>query len=340
MLSFATILGSGTVPLELRAGILLLSFVLAWLVFRFVELPIRRRVPARASAQLATGLGILGIAGLLVFSASGVRSRFGHDVRALQVPSKINHNCVDVFPTNQDFNYCKATSDDPPEVIFLGDSRTQAVYDAMVSLSKRRYPMMLLARGGCPALLDLSGRESAHRGISCNQTWRHFVAVVHRLQPQVVVLVGGGSGRIPAESSGTVDVEFKEQLSELIHQLQATTRVIYMREPPAFDTGPDCFLRPVRVSWGVCAPVLPRAAIDARMAAYNHTVDAVQAQFPELKIVDSVQALCDARFCAQRLASGEILYRDSMHLSNAGARRLDTKSGLPGAIDAKLRSSR
>src|SRR5262249_37618726 len=160
----------------------LLSFVLAYLVFRFVELPIRSRLPVRASAQLATGLGTLGIAGLLVFSASGVRSRFGHDVGSLQVPSKINHNCLNVFPGRTDFNYCKATSDDPPEVIFLGDSRTQAVYDGMVSLSQRQYPMMLLARGGCPALLSApsgpTSGESGRRALSCNQTWHHFIDVV------------------------------------------------------------------------------------------------------------------------------------------------------------------
>src|SRR6266702_7731681 len=49
LLSFATILGSGFVPVEVRAAAVALSFALAYLVFRFVELPIRSRPPVRAS---------------------------------------------------------------------------------------------------------------------------------------------------------------------------------------------------------------------------------------------------------------------------------------------------
>jgi peptidoglycan/LPS O-acetylase OafA/YrhL len=337
LLSFATILGSGAVPAEVRAAIVLVSFVLAYLVFRLVELPIRTRSPLRASGMLTAGLGTLGVAGLIVFSASGIMSRFGHDVRALQTASKINHYCLKVFPGKEDFNYCKGTSDAAPDVVFLGDSRTQAVFDAMVSLSGRRYSMMLLARGGCPPVLTARPEESEHHGVSCNQTWWHFVDAVKSLQPSVIVLVGGGSDLVPDGSGAAQHVKFKDGLSALIAALPDEANVIYLRETPAFDTGPDCFLRPVRVPWGACAPVVPRADIEQRMAAYNHAVDEVAARFPGLIVVDSIQALCGSRYCAQKSHTGEILYRDPLHLTAAGARRLDKGSGLFALIDREVR---
>jgi peptidoglycan/LPS O-acetylase OafA/YrhL len=338
LLSFATILGSGTVPTAVRAALVLLSFVLSYLVFRFVELPIRTRSPLRAGGMLAAGLGTLGVAGLIVYSASGVRSRFGHDVRSLQTASRINHYCLQVFPGREDFNYCKSTGDGSPEIVFLGDSRAQAVYDAMVSLSHGRYPMMLLARGGCPALLNTRSGETERHEVSCNQTWSDIVRSVATLRARLVVVVGSGSELIPAPGTGGSDLEFKDGLGDLVGTLQETSQVIYVRETPAFETGPACFLRRVKVPWGSCAPVVPRAAVERRMAAYNRAVDEVQARLPGLTVLDSIGALCGTKYCAQKLRSGEILYRDRLHLTAAGARHLDTSSGLTVMIDRHMQT--
>jgi hypothetical protein len=148
------------------------------------------------------------------------------------------------------------------------------------------------------------------------------VAYVRELRPQVVVLVGGGSD----------EREFKAGLSELIAALRDTTKVIYVRETPAFDTGPACFLRPVKVPWGTCAPTMTRATVERHLAAYNRDVDEIAARFPDLVVVDSIGALCGSKYCSQKLRSGEILYRDPLHLTAAGARHLDQGSGLAGVI--------
>jgi hypothetical protein len=342
LLSFATILGSGVVPAAVRVGAVVLSFALAYLVFRFVELPIRAwRPAAHASGALAAGLGALGVAGLIIFTAAGVRTRFGHDVRALQTASRVNHYCLQTFAGRRDFNFCKSTSAARPEIIFLGDSRAQAVYEGMVALTDNRYPMMLLARGGCPPVLHVRTREKGNHQASCDETWSAFVRYVHELSPRVVVIVGGGSDYVGEPSaryaglpsnSGDNDLAFKEGLSDLIASLEASTSVIYMRETPAFDTPPTCFMRPIRVPWGACAPVVARATIEQRLAAYNGAVDEIETQFPSLRVVDSIPALCGSKYCAQKLRSGEILYRDPLHLTAAGARHLDKGSGLSALL--------
>ena len=168
LLSFATILGSGSVPAVVRAAAVLVSFILAYLVFRFVEQPIRVRPELRTSGMLAAGLGALGVAGLAVFAANGVHARFGHDVRYLETASRVNRYCPPSFADRGLFNYCKSNSASAPEVVFLGDSRTQAVYEGIVSLvdhGDARHRMLLLARGGCPPMLGVgSDASDAHRG--------------------------------------------------------------------------------------------------------------------------------------------------------------------------------
>jgi peptidoglycan/LPS O-acetylase OafA/YrhL len=331
LLSVATILGSGLVPTAVRSAAVALSFILAYLVFRFVELPIRSRPPARASGVLVAGLGALGAAGLAIHAASGISARFGHDIRSLQMASKVNRYCLATFAGQGDFNYCKSTSADAPKVMFLGDSRTQALYDGMVLLAGRRYPMMLLARGGCPPLLNAhAGGSENHRG-SCDSTWSHFIGYVRALGPRVVVIVGGGSAEVD-------DLSFKKGLRQLIGELQGTAKLIYVRETPIFATGPSCFLRPVKVPWGMCYPVVERTTIEQQLAAHNEAVNEIETGFPGLVVVDSIQALCDSKYCSQKQRTGAILYRDPLHLTAAGARQLAEGSGLSAVIDEEMKT--
>jgi SGNH domain (fused to AT3 domains) len=64
------------------------------------------------------------------------------------------------------------------------------------------------------------------------------------------------------------------------------------------------------------------------MASYNRIVDDIQDELPDLRVVDSISALCDLTACSQKPRSGEILYRDALHLSPAGGRRFAMTSGL------------
>jgi hypothetical protein len=84
---------------------------------------------------------------------------------------------------------------------------------------------------------------------------------------------------------------------------------------------------------------MARATIEQRLAAYNRAVDEIETQFPGLLVVDSIQALCGSKYCAQKLHSGEILYRDPLHLTAAGARHLDKGSGLSTAISQQLQAA-
>ena len=114
----------------------------------------------------------------------------------------------------------------------------------------------------------------------------------------------------------------------MIAALQKTSRVIYVREIPRFDSAPSCFLRRIRLPGSQCSPSVDRSAMEEDLAAYNRVVDDIEREFPDLRVVDSIPAVCGERICSQKLRSGEIIYSDELHLSTVGGRHFARTSGL------------
>jgi hypothetical protein len=108
--------------------------------------------------------------------------------------------------------------------------------------------------------------------------------------------------------------------------------VIYVREIPEFQSPPSCYLRPLRLPGTQCSAFLSRGALILHRSAYSGSLDDVKDKFPGLVLVDPIPALCNRRYCPQELQSGEILYRDEVHLTQAGGQRVAQDSGLAKLI--------
>jgi hypothetical protein len=341
-LSFAAILETGTPASAIRAFAVILSFVLAWLTFILFERPIRAQRAGRVSVSLATGLAILGAAGLGMYLLGGFPQRFDADVRALRTEPRRNDLCPEQFRRQQIFNYCKSTQAAPPQVLFLGDSRAQSVYDGAAALLGEQHAITLLARGGCPPVLGAEVHYRNQHG--CREVWETFVKYVERTQPPVVVLVGGGLHLLdPAEAELLTSSQFatredalKSGLHELITVLARTSLVIYIRPLPYFETPPSCFLRPISLPGSQCSPTISRSTLKTTMVSFDRILDELHDEIPELQLVDGMEALCDATSCSQKLPSGEIMYADHIHLSAAGGRYFAHSSGLADLIEREL----
>jgi peptidoglycan/LPS O-acetylase OafA/YrhL len=342
MLSFAAILAAGTPPGTVRVTAVLLSFVLAWLTFVLFERPVRAQRSAAVSVALLAGLAILGAAGLGMYAFHGFPERFTADVRGLRPEPRRNDLCPQEFRNRRLFNYCKGTQAAAPDVVFLGDSRAQSVYDGVANLMGTRHAVSLLARGGCPPLLGVDLHYRNQQG--CMEVWKTFVEYVEKVKPRVVVVVGGGAHLFdPAEAiwekSGDLATQaeaFEYGMAELVRALGRVSHVIFIRQMPYFDTEPSCFLRPVRLPGSTCAPTVRRSTVEADTRSFDNILFELRRQIPQLELVDSVAALCDRNNCVQQLPSGEILYVDQYHLSTAGGRHFARSSGLVEMIERDL----
>jgi peptidoglycan/LPS O-acetylase OafA/YrhL len=343
ILSFAAILHSGSAPLMIRAAAVLLALVLSVLTFQFIEVPIRTQRRLRVSIALAGLVAAVGVLGFAVYAEHGLAERFDSNVLAIKPGPRQDSLCLASIPKRYQFNYCRRTNPQAPRVLFLGDSQAQSVYEGTMSILGATRPLLLLARGGCPPVLNVHPSPGVYqteaRRRTCNDTWTAFVDYVRTTRPQMVVLVGDGPRffQNPAAKSNmtgrAVDERaFKDGLTDLVATIQRYSRVLYVLEIPTFDSAPACFLRPVKLPGSNCWPWVARSALAASRSAYEESVREVQRQYPDLVVVDPIPSLCNARSCSQISRAGQVLYSDKMHLSPAGARRLAQSSGLAGFI--------
>jgi len=344
ILSFAAILQAGSPPPAYRVAAVILSVVLAILTYRYVELPIRQRRGRTIAILLAGGAATIGFFGVAIVLRHGLPGRYPAAVAGMREGPREDSACLSSVSLNTEFNYCKRTRSAPPEIVFLGDSQAQGVYDGTVAALGSKRSMMLLGRGGCPPGLGVTSTvgvyESAYRRRVCNQTWTAFVDYVRKARPAVVVLIGDGARFFEPmsddESTPVPDDNrkaFKRSLNQLVTSLEPYSRVTYVLEIPTFETSPSCFLRRIKLPGNNCSRRISRGALVASRALYQQSVHQIKARHPSLLLVDPIPALCGPNSCAQTSHGGLVLYSDRMHLSPAGGRRFMENSGFAQLID-------
>ena len=346
LLSFLNILEAGLPPLALRWVAAGSSILLAWLTYRYVELPVRRHKERRFNFRLAAAAAVAGVAGSIVYATGGVAQRFDADIQALHHGPRLDKACRARFGATAPINYCRMTSAEPPSILFVGDSRAHAIYEVAAPLLAPAHAVMLLGRGGCPPVLNVRLRHYDLNERECDQVWRTFVRYAQKTKPKVIVVVGNGSSlisdpKIQLSRYGAGRAESKEAIFEygirsLLSELSRYSRVIYLGEIPAYSTPPACFLRAIKLPSTDCYPELAREQVDRDMAPYNRVLDRVQRALPEIQRIDAVNVLCAANVCSQRPPGKPVLYSDAVHLSPAGARLLVENTRLTSLISRDL----
>jgi peptidoglycan/LPS O-acetylase OafA/YrhL len=351
LLAFVRIAEGGEPAAGLRLAAVLLSIVLAYLTYRFVERPLRfgRQNGVTVAVLCVVALGV-GLIGYKTFDREGFRFRqknFGgaEEARKWEQEAKSSAACRQAMGTLAP-EYCLRSGEGEPKVALIGDSHANALYPGLsTALQIRGEGLLHLGAPGCAPLLDMedsSGGEG-RKDRDCLTVANHLIetAARHATAGIVVLALRGprnmhGTGFGPVETSlkpkesrwrgaresATQEEMFAGALEATVQRLLAAgKRVVIVSDWPelGFDPRACLKLRPIQFSPtrpGHCGVSL--AAARERNREYRALLAALQARHRGLTVFDPWPLLCDAESC-QVLRDGAPLYRDNNHLSFLGS---------------------
>ncbi len=294
-------------------AVLVASFVLATLLWRFVEQPFRRPAAALTRRRvLAGGLGAIALAGLLGFAGiagRGFPGRFpGFAERPPpdETPWKIGRCFLNIDPDYRDWSPsdCTRIATGPRKVMLWGDSYAgQYVPGILANAAALHATVIQYTAAGCPPVL-------AYRSFSkpgCQAFNAHALDVIRQEHVQTVILAGRWTGF----SQIGLDLQ---QIGGTLAVLDAMgVRVVLVGQSPEFaaDAPVIAFLKgsrdPGAVNrWTVAFPL-----------AINETLRRIAGRHA---FIDPMAPLCDGPTCTYE-DRGTFLFDDFGHLSAVGSSR-------------------
>lgn len=343
-----------------KGGVLILSIVLAWLSYRFVETPLRRNVAVFTNRRLMVGTvmaaALLVMAGTTIHMLQGVPSRLSD--RALQLAAAgeernpRRRECVwskksghsgqsgqfsDDWFCRPDPTLAKA----PPQLLIWGDSHADALQPLLDSLA-REYGVEshFAAYSACPAVsgLDRVNEDASHQ---CREFNDYMVDYAIRKNIRDVLLISrfnlytNGRDQFkqhlppplitadPAKGEASVasaQIDFKAAATAMITKLAQHGIRTYV-----VLQVPNFNIEPT--GYG------QKLALRGRSVAHKRPRREIQARqgfvlqtFSELArlgvvVIDPSDQFCDEQSCSPYI-NGRSAYRDEHHLSNYGAAQL------------------
>ncbi|MCB1951350.1 MAG: acyltransferase [Rhodocyclaceae bacterium] len=327
-----------------------ISFILSYLLYRFVEAPIHRSSIGLTRSNLlrTTTCSALLVVAPYVVANSISRSVDFEDVR------KANHGLNRICSVNESFEvHPECRSADSPALAVWGDSYAMHLVQGLLSMdTDSLLGIEQVTMSACGPMLDLAPVDKTP-GSYYNRYWaakclefqrkavKHLaesasVKIVVMSSPFVGYLKPDAFDNLVSDGSEmtlvepTVDRAVASLRRSVDYLRSAGKRVVIVAPPPTggFDTG-SCLERLVTEKIRFGAPSdcrIPLAAYHHERAKEREFLTRVEKE----KIADVVWLdpfLCDERSCVTML-DNELLYRDAGHLTYRGSELVAARMGL------------
>jgi hypothetical protein len=315
LLSLARIIESGTPAREVRIAAVLLSVVLAWATYRFLERPIRFGSAGHQATTrvLALLMLVMGCGGYLIHASDGVRFRAIAQRTAAISEAKTDW---DYEPTELvegkivKIHHLRGLS--TSSVLFVGSSLMGQYYPRVERIYARTAPRLstlYASRNHCtpiPLFDVVSGPEN----INCQDYYR---AALELARSDAVVKVVLGANWPDLYVNGALTEPAKLWAHDLKELRQLGKDVYIIAKPPihpGFD--PAVLVKPLRLSetYQLADQNVDRAAIeDLELLEQLKKISSLTGA----RIINPYDYVCGKTHCPV-VRDGEPLYNDSAHM--------------------------
>jgi hypothetical protein len=357
MIVFSRYFAAGDLTGVQTTGVILLSFVMAFISFEFVERPFRGRGSPISRGQifsLGFAASTLSIAlGFAILLFHGFPGRYDDATRQLVLENVSRENDFQEVCGNwktevhsiADIDFCNLGTDRPKKLMFLGDSHIQQLYP----LIKKLYDDDELENRGVVFAVENACLPAEHlntigKGYHCD-AFTHF-ALTRAEAPDIdTVFIGFNTWfaihravcpSVDGTCVGKVSVEearnrFLDELAAHIRELRMDGKHVIVSLPfPMYDKSiPDLEIR--NAVFGGLG--LKGVAKDITLPIMRDQLTSV-AQRAGADIFDPRESLCDGENCITQL-NGVSIYKDDNHIaaSQIGILGDDLKKVLQPSVD-------
>ena len=331
--------------------VLVVSVILAWLTYYFVEKNIRFQKSRFISLGLLICLLVIGAMGYLVGQKKGSYAEHYsfHPAFAMGEKTVLRDNaCMDKYVTARHKSIVESEfclSEDvqiAPTSLLVGDSHAHHLYYGLIEHGDLTGGNLLnRGLGGCFPFFD----NPPNPGKNCPWVIDEFLEMAISTPSIATVFIAGRAVselnkkffirkntlfeylNLEKQTSNSNPYNmFENGMRKTLRRLtDANKKIVFVLDVPALEFNPKaCLNRPWRLIGQFSAKTpcaVSRAQVDSRRKKYLEIVNTVLSDFPNVKVLDPIPILCDSDYC-WAVKENKMLYVDEHHLSVEGAKYL------------------
>jgi len=338
LLSFQRILFGEGVSVLARCAVLALAFLLAWLTYRLVEVPVRSRHPGTAVAGgLFAGVACVGVVGYLSF-ANAINPRSASYPELAGIETAVTASAfpgINLKPLVDAAGEFRRQGANARTVLVIGDSNVQQYYpriDQVISNNPNAARSVVFASyGGCSPFPNLHGAH--HR--FCEGLLERAIAYARRPEVDTVLIAAhwmayfrprpryewyfddGASRRLMTLDAPSLDLAFgslQNMIAAFISQGKQVYIVLQMPHGTRFDPRSMVARRWLAPAFQIEPPRIPRSEVAAEMEPIVNRLRQVAAA-TGARTIDPMRWLCTDAACSVLTDDGVPVYQDAAHLN-------------------------